>query len=78
MVNGCSIVFITAISVVAFSDVSGMDIKINEMKKTKDDKLKYHREYMNEYREKHKDRVRANRNKARDGRNTEVFIMNCF
>lgn len=46
--------------------------------KTKDDKLKYHREYMNEYREKHKDRVRANRNKARDGRNTEVFIMNCF
>lgn len=62
----------------AFSDVERMDIKINEMKKTKDDKLKYHREYMNEYREKHKDRVRANRNKARDGRNTEVFIMNCF
>ena len=46
--------------------------------KTKDDKLKYHREYMNEYREKHRDRVRANRNKARDVRNTEVFIMNCF
>lgn len=33
--------------------------------KTKDDKLKYHREYMNVYREKHKERVRAQKNAAR-------------
>lgn len=48
------------------------------MKKSKEEKERQHRDYMAIYREKHKDRVRANRNKARDGRNTEVFIMNCF
>lgn len=47
------------------------------MKKTKDDKLKYHREYMNSYREKNKERVRAQKNKAR-GVMQEVFIMSCF
>jgi hypothetical protein len=30
--------------------------------KSKDDKLKYHREYMMTYREKHKERVRAQKN----------------
>jgi|GEM_PF-7045263 len=45
--------------------------------KSKDDKLKYHREYMNSYREKHKERVRAHKNAAR-GVMLDVFIMECF
>lgn len=45
--------------------------------KAKEDKMKYHREYMNSYREKHKERVRAQKNAAR-GVMPDVFIMECF
>lgn len=45
--------------------------------KTKDEKLKYHREYMNAYRQQHKERVRAQKNKNR-GVLPDVFIMECF
>ena len=47
------------------------------MKKDKFDKLKYHREYMNAYRQQHKERVRAQKNAAR-GVMPDVFIMECF
>ena len=45
--------------------------------KAKEDKLKYHREYMNTYREKHKERVKAQKNLNR-GVMPDVFIMECF
>ena len=45
--------------------------------KSKDDKLKYHREYMSHYRQQHKERVRAQKNAAR-GVMPDVFIMECF
>ena len=45
--------------------------------KAKEDKLKYHREYMNAYREKHKERVKAQKNASR-GVMPDVFIMESF
>ena len=77
MAGRCSFVLAATTAGLAFSDVSGMDIKINEMKKTREDKLKYHREYMNHYRQQHKERVRAQKNAAR-GVMPDVFIMECF
>ena len=72
-----SFVFAAAISGLAVSDVERMDAKNCKMKKVKFDKLKYHREYMNTYREKHKERVRAQKNASR-GVMPDVFIMECF
>jgi hypothetical protein len=46
-------------------------------KKSKADKLKYHREYMMTYREAHKERVKAQKNKNR-GVMPDVFIMESF
>ena len=46
-------------------------------RKTKEDKLKYHREYMNAYRQQHKERVKAQKNASR-GVMPDVFIMECF
>lgn len=45
--------------------------------KSREDKLKYHREYMATYSEAHKERVRAQKNKNR-GVMPDVFIMECF
>jgi hypothetical protein len=45
--------------------------------KAKEDKLKYHREYMNAYRQQHKERVKAQKNLNR-GVMPDVFIMECF
>ena len=45
--------------------------------KSKDDKLKYHREYMNAYRQQHKERVKAQKSLNR-GVMPHVFIMECF
>ena len=47
------------------------------MKKSKEEKERQHRDYMAIYREKHKERVRAQKNAAR-GVMPDVFIMGCF
>ena len=47
------------------------------MKKSKEEKERQHRDYMAIYREKHKERVRAQKNAAR-GVMPDVFIMECF
>ena len=47
------------------------------MKKAKEDKLKYHRDYMAIYRQKHTERIKAQKNINR-GVMPDVFIMQCF
>ena len=47
------------------------------MKKSKEEKERQHRDYMAIYREKHKERVRAQKNASR-GVMPDVFIMECF
>ena len=45
--------------------------------KSREDKLKYYRDYMTTYREAHKERVKAQKN-ANRGVMPDVFIMECF
>ena len=45
--------------------------------KTKEEKARQHREYMSAYREKNRERVRAQKNKNRCVM-PDVFIMECF
>ena len=52
-------------------------VKFHFNPKAKEDKLKYHREYMNAYRQQHKERVKAQKNLNR-GVMPDVFIMECF
>ena len=47
------------------------------MRKAKEEKARQHREYMNGYRERNKERVRAQKNACR-GVMPDVFIMECF
>ena len=78
MAGRSGFIFSGAIPGFAIYDVSRMDIKNKAMKaKAKEDKLKYHREYMNAYRQQHKERVKAQKNLNR-GVMPGVFIMECF
>jgi len=47
------------------------------MKKSKEEKERQHRDYMAVYREKHKERVKAQKNLNR-GVLPDVFILSCF
>ena len=77
MAGWCGFILAAITAGLAVSDVERMDNYKAMKTKAKFDKLKYHREYMNTYREKHKERVKAQKNLNR-GVMPDVFIMECF